>query len=106
MALHNNDLSTNLSSSCLVAVDHLARQDENYCRRRRACDGQAAAMPSLLFVVLLFNVALLGAAELQYRGYAVADQVCLGAIGLCDRPLWLAAAAALFTAVFMAQKSN
>jgi hypothetical protein len=62
-------------------------------------------MPVLLFVILLFNVALLTAAELLHHGYALADRVCRGAIGLCDEPLWLAAAAALFTAMFVAQRN-
>lgn len=62
-------------------------------------------MPTLLFVLLLFDVALLSAAELLHHGYALGYQVCLGAAGLCDQPLWLAAAAALFTGMFIAQKN-
>ena len=63
-------------------------------------------MPVLLFIVLLFDVTLLSAAELLHRGYPLADQVCLGAIGLCDQPLWLAAAAALFTVALIGQKNR
>jgi hypothetical protein len=63
-------------------------------------------MLALLFVVLALNVALLGAAQFVHHGYALADQVCLGAFGLCDQPLWLAAATAIFVAAFAAQATN
>jgi hypothetical protein len=105
-APHRNDLSTNLSVIARWPLTFSLAKMKIVPGRGGACNGQAAAMPALLFIVLLFDVTLLGAAELQHRGYALADQVCLGAIGLCDRPLWLAAAAALIIGLYVAQKSK
>ena len=54
-----------------------------------------------LVVLLPIDVAIFVASQFRHHGYAAADQICLNTHGMCDRPLWLGAAAlVLFAASF------
>jgi hypothetical protein len=63
-------------------------------------------MSILLIILFVVDAGIFVASVFRQRGYAVADQICLNAYGMCDIPLWLGAAAVVLFALFFAVQTG